>query len=188
MMKRSCSFVCRLTLVLGSWLLIAGWSAPTIVYADGPAPTPDHGKCVTCHENLYFLHDTGNWYCLKESPMSCVDCHGGDPTARTQELAHAGRAAHPVVNEDISKCQECHPEECSERMRIFDQTAGINEVRVAIPYTPRITLEVTSAAGVEKRENFTAWMNAWEILPILLLAGAALIAYFIHRKRMTVRR
>jgi hypothetical protein len=177
-----------LTLLSGTWLLIAGLSTPAIVHADEPLPAPDHGKCITCHENLYFLHDTGNWYCLKESPMACVDCHGGDPLAVTQDLAHANRAAHPVINEDISKCQQCHPEECSERLGIFDRTAGIDYVRVAMPYTPRAGKVSAPATADEDREGFIAWMNAWEILPILLLSGAALSAYAIHKRHAAIRK
>lgn len=188
MTQRSRSFVYRLILALGSCLLFAGLSAPKIVHADDPLPTPDHGNCITCHENLYFLHDTGNWYCLKESPMSCVNCHGGDSLAMTQELAHADRAAHPVINEDISKCQQCHPEECSERLGIFDRTAGIDEVMVAMPYTPRVSVVSASSAPAEDREGFIAWMNAWEILPILLLSGAALSAYVIHKRHTAIRK
>ena len=64
-------------LVIGVFILLVMVSTPATVYADDPHPTSDNGNCITCHEDLYFLHDTGNWYCLKESPMACVDCHGG---------------------------------------------------------------------------------------------------------------
>ncbi|HCW06819.1 MAG TPA: hypothetical protein DGG95_05585 [Cytophagales bacterium] len=169
-------------------MLIAILSMPTIVYADDPDPPPNQGKCITCHEDLYLLHDTGNWFCLREAPMSCVDCHGGNPLATTQELAHVDRAAHPVINEDISKCQECHPEECTERVQIFDQTAGISEVMVAMPYTPKATAKISSEIPVESREDQNAWLNIWEILSILLLASTALGAYILHKRRVRTRK
>ncbi|RPI94707.1 MAG: hypothetical protein EHM40_05555 [Chloroflexi bacterium] len=140
-------------------------------------------NCSSCHENLYFLHDTGNWFCLRESPMTCVDCHGGDPKAVTQELAHSNRAAHPVINEDVSKCQECHPEECDERVEIFDQTAGISLVRVAAPYTPVHSTERTDniADAAQTEEQSGGLLLFWEIIPLVVIAGLALITYLIRR-------
>lgn len=109
-----------------------------------PAPTQarsspqvdDGSKCVTCHEDLYQLHDTGKAYCLKDSPMACVDCHGGNPNALTKEEAHYNRAAHPVINDDDKKCYECHPAQAEERVLEFGQVAGIKEIKVAIPCEP----------------------------------------------------
>jgi hypothetical protein len=146
---------------------------------------PTHGSennCMNCHEDLYFLHDTGNWFCLRESPMRCVDCHGGDPQAVTEETAHLDRAAHPVINEDVSKCQECHPEECNERVELFDQTAGISRVLVAAPYTPvhsteRIDHETADALQQEQPGGLPLF---WEVIPLALLVSLALIMYVIR--------
>ena len=34
---------------------------------------------MSCHEDLYFLHDTGKLFCLNEkTAMNCVGCHGGN--------------------------------------------------------------------------------------------------------------
>jgi hypothetical protein len=109
----------------------------------------DHGTCIKCHEDLYFLHDTGNWFCIRESPMRCVDCHGGDPFAINKEEAHTNRKAHPIINGDISKCQECHPAECNERLVKFETVAGISDVRVALPYQARTTAIPTQAMETE---------------------------------------
>lgn len=173
---------------LGALLLFAILSKPTIVFANETVPTPNHGSCINCHEDLYFLHDTGNWYCLRESPMSCVECHGGDPSATTQEQAHIDRAAHPVLNDDISKCQECHPQECAERMQIFDQTAGISDVLVAMPYIPRTSMDLSSTIPTERHEDRNGWLNSWELLPVLVLVGAAVAVYIVHKKRGAVRK
>lgn len=85
-MKRQISSMLVLPVLITALIFIP-LSTPTVVSADAPAPTPVQGNCIACHEDLYFLHDTGKWYCLKESPMSCVDCHGGDPSATTREDA-----------------------------------------------------------------------------------------------------
>ena len=183
MLKGKCSLI-RLISALGLLLLIAPLSRPTIAYANEHAPTPRQENCINCHEDLYFLHDTGNWYCLKESPMSCVDCHGGDLLATTQEQAHIKRTAHPVLNDDISKCQECHPEECTERVKLFDRTAGISQVLVAAPYTPADSIEESAAVGVgltQQEQQPSRLPVFWEIIPLALLAGLALTIYLIRR-------
>jgi hypothetical protein len=178
---------------LGIFFLFLLLSKPKAAYADELAPTPDEESCVSCHEDLYFLHDTGNWYCLKESPMSCVDCHGGDPLATTAERAHLDRAAHPVINDEISKCQQCHPEECAERVQLFDQTAGISQVMVAAPYTPAYLIEEGAAQSVgspQQEQQPGGVLIFWEVVPLALLAGLALTIYLIYRhvsKRSTER-
>jgi hypothetical protein len=170
--------------VIGVLLLAAVLPAHSVAYADGQNPMPDNANCISCHEDLYFLHDTGNWFCLKESPMSCVNCHGGDPLAGTKELAHANRAAHPVLNDDISKCQECHPDECTERMQIFDQTAGISEVLVALPYSPAlvpVTGQSQDKPEIDLMERINK-ISLMEMLTPVLLIGIAMMVYIIHRK------
>lgn len=186
MMKRQISSLLVLPVMIAALIFIP-LSMPTVLSADAPAPTPVQGNCVGCHENLYFLHDTGNWYCLRQSPMSCVDCHGGNPAATTREDAHISRAAHPVVNDDISRCQQCHPAECTERMRIFDQNAGISEVLVAMPYTPRTEPGLEPAISTHQPEERGVLTDFPELLPILLLLGGAAIVYFIHTHRLSPR-
>jgi hypothetical protein len=164
-------------------LVIATVFLNTPAHAQSVPANGSEDKCMSCHENLYFLHDTGNWFCLRESPMRCVDCHSGDPEAVTQEKAHSNRAAHPVINEDVSKCQECHPEECAERVELFDQTAGISQVRVAAPYTPIHLMERTDneTADMPQQEQSGALLLFWEIIPLVVIAGLALITYLIRR-------
>jgi len=144
----------------------------------------DKSNCANCHENLYFLHDTGNWFCLRESPMSCVDCHGGDPEAVTRETAHTDRAGHPVINADVSKCQECHPEECDERVELFDQTAGISQIRVAAPYIPVYSTGDDDRVGIDGQEQEpSSLLIFWEIISPVLLTSLALAIYFVARRR-----
>lgn len=159
-------------------LFTAAFTQSALAQAQDP-PAVTNDKCLNCHENLYFLHDTGNWYCMRELPMTCTQCHGGNPGALTQEEAHTGRAAHPVLNEDISKCQECHPEKCDERVELFSQVAGIDEVLVAEPYTFAPPANEPVAMPFQDQPTFT-WINLLEILPIVLVAGAALIIYGVY--------
>lgn len=144
----------------------------------------NQNNCVSCHEDLYFLHDTGKWFCLRESPMDCVDCHGGDPEAITQDTAHLRREAHPVINDDISKCQECHSEDCEERVETFDQTAGISQILVARPLAPTNLPNPDGVVTVTMPEqNPNRFLPFWEIIPLTLVSGLVLIIYFVARRR-----
>jgi hypothetical protein len=153
-----------LSILLLSFLLLTV-TPPALVYADELPPIASQGKCVNCHENLYFLHDTGKWFCLRDSPMACVDCHGGNPNAITKDTAHADRASHPILNENIAKCQECHPEVSSERVQIFRDVAGVGPVKVAAAYVPAVnTSESHVALAVGQKEPF-----ANRVLPLTIL-------------------
>ena len=184
MLKRKASFVQTASFLTGILLLLlVTFSTPTTVRADGP--TPNNGTCVTCHEDLYFLHDTGNWFCLKESPMACVDCHGGDPNTLDKDLAHTKRAPHPIINEDVTKCQQCHPEQCTERVALFDKAAGISNVLVAAPYTPSYASQVLEKGfppADQKAEGTNRWLGAMELLSALLVSGTALGIYIYYRR------
>lgn len=166
-------------------LVLSALAVPINADADTPEPPPDNGNCISCHEDLYYLHDTGKYFCLNESPMACVDCHGGNPQATTQEEAHTLRAAHPVINEDISKCQECHPEQCMERIKIFDQNAGFSDtVLVAGPSLPQFPAEqsVPAPAAEESVEN--DWMIlVMEAVAVVMVIGLAVALYFYQRAR-----
>ncbi len=122
------------TIFVGMLLALAlAFIAPGQTRASSPVQVNDGSKCVTCHEELYYSHDTGKAFCLSDSPMSCVDCHGGDPTAVTKETAHFDRNAHPIINDDDKKCYECHPAQAAERVQTFEKVAGVNQVLVAQP-------------------------------------------------------
>jgi hypothetical protein len=114
--------------------------------------------------------------------MRCVDCHGGDPSSLKQEEAHTNRTAHPVINENVSKCRECHPAECEDRVREFDQVAGISNVRVALPYQP------LSAVNAEESEQaqpagYPGWLSVAEVTAPILISGLVLVIYLAHRRR-----
>jgi hypothetical protein len=173
--------------IAGFALLVLPLFLATPAYAQSPAQDVDNGNCIKCHEDLYFLHDTGNWFCIRESPMPCVACHGGDPTATTQESAHYDRSAHPVVNEDISKCQECHEDEdeCCECVSKFDQVAGINQVKLVSPVTDfGASDQIPGLPAIEEQEPVN-WLLILEILPLVVIASLALTIYIVHKVRHT---
>lgn len=171
----------KTALTIGIFSALVSLAMPAVVYADDPIPAPNNGNCVTCHEDLYFLHDTGNWFCLKESPMSCVDCHRGNPSTLDKDLAHTQRAARPIIHDDVTICLQCHPNECYDRVEFFDKNAGISKVLVAAPYTPSYStgfIPVTAA-----KQNPSMVPIYWEVMPLILIAGLAIIIYCVARKR-----
>lgn len=167
-------------------ILILSIAMSSSAYAQLHSPQTGDNNCINCHADLYFLHDTGKWFCIRESPMQCVDCHGGDPYAITQEAAHANRKAHPVINDDVSKCQECHPEECDERVSKFDQQAGISKVLVAEPYQPIMPIIVSgqpSAALESQPVKPASWFSAMEIVVLVVIMGLALSVFALRKAR-----
>jgi hypothetical protein len=182
--KKSFSF-CLLVAALGFSLLLLPFFAVSPAQAGSLTQDIDNGNCIKCHEDLYFLHDTGNYFCIRESPMRCVDCHGGDPVATTQETAHFDRSAHPIVNEDISKCQECHTEEeeCCECISKFDQLAGIKEVKLVSPVpVSSVPNQTTGLTPFEEQDPFSGLLTL-EILPLFVIISIALTIYILHKAR-----
>lgn len=169
-------FILALPIVL---LLAMAGVAPALAGGTQPVP-PTQEKCLVCHENLYFLHDTGKYFCLRESPMACTDCHGGDPTALTRDAAHAGRNPHPIVNQDIHKCAECHPAQSSARAAYFEKVAGIEPVLIASSYQPSIPADAPLLPEtVEPASNDWTFLLNW--LPAAALSVLAFASYLIYR-------
>lgn len=148
-------------------------------------PQTESPACLKCHEDLYYLHDTGKWYCINEASDRCVLCHGGDPTTLVKEEAHYNRAAHPVINEDISKCQQCHPTDCNEHVVMFEQVAGINPVRVAVAYTPSLFVEAESTLMQRNGPNWEEilrWSLTGGTMLLLLIGSIALYCRMQDKK------
>lgn len=129
----------------------------------------EESTCLSCHENLYYLYDTGKWFCVAQAPMRCVNCHGGDPTALDQAAAHLSRTAHPIINGDTTTCQHCHVGDCAEHVQQFDRIAGISQnIKAATSMRP-----VSAALEPTTKPAASEWN------PIILLwslGGVALLA------------
>ena len=143
----------------------------------------DNGNCITCHEQLYYLHDTGNWFCICESPMRCVDCHGGNPAATTEETAHYDRSAHPVINEDISRCETCHVEECADRVNTLDKKVRISEVKEATYIPVSSVSNPTESLPAANEPKPVDWVLVFEIVPVVILGVVALTIYLVNKFR-----
>jgi hypothetical protein len=146
----------------------------------------DQPACIHCHEDLYYLHDTGKWFCISQSPMQCIGCHGGDPTATTKEAAHQNRTAHPVINGDTTTCRQCHIEDCAERVSAFDTIAGISPVvLVSTPIGPAPAVPNVVAPVPQAVEQTTP---VWDWPVVLVIALLALGLVVLVWRRLHLRR
>lgn len=119
-------------------LVIWGIAQPAEVHAAQTDFQETDNSCLTCHEDLYQLHDTGCWYCMTDAHKDrCVDCHEGNPTTAKEEAAHLGLLNHPQENNG-EKCLECHsPEEKEVMLATFESSSGGFDTAIKMqPYTP----------------------------------------------------
>jgi len=128
-----------IVVLIVAFLALAYWGLvfPTEVHAAGLASFTADNSCLSCHEDLYYLHDTGTWYCMSEPHKDrCVDCHEGNPSVFKEEESHVGLLAHPQEN-DGAKCLECHTqEEANVVMAKFEANQRFDTVIHAEPYIP----------------------------------------------------
>jgi len=168
-----------IAVLAGTLALLVTWTAPAHAQSHTPQAEPE---CISCHENMYYLHDTGKWFCLhEETPMTCTGCHGGNPTAATKETAHFNRRAHPIINENTSKCSECHPQQSSERVAIFAQEAGISPVMVSEPYKPSYTIAEAQPIPVTGNDQPSGWVPAIAGILFIFMIGSILIIYILFK-------
>lgn len=149
-------------------IMILGFSQPANVHAAMDLQKTADNSCLTCHEDQYYLHDTGCWYCMTDAHKDrCVDCHEGDPAALMEEAAHIGLIKHPQEN-DGAKCLECHnPEEKEEMMATFEAAyGGFDTVVKAEAYTPTHFVKTGFPAVVEA--NPLVEYAGWLVLGVLL--------------------
>lgn len=77
-------------------------------------------SCLTCHFGIEEMHP---W-----EPLSCTDCHGGDPKAETREAAHV-KPKKPLPNDErVLPLDWADPEylrfKNPTNLRVIDQTCG----------------------------------------------------------------
>lgn len=116
-------------------LLVSAWIVFPVQGSAALPDTPVANSCLTCHEGLYYLHDTGKWYCITDHKDRCVNCHEGDPATLNKDASHLGLVAHPQENNG-EKCLECHPQDSTARLAKLASLGGYKEVSAPISYKP----------------------------------------------------
>lgn len=130
----------RWTFVLLAALLVATWAVLPKSVSAAQTVTPPTNSCMTCHEDLYYLHDTGKWYCVTEHKDRCVNCHEGDASTLDEKASHAGLVAHPQQNNG-EKCLECHPQDAGKRLATFAKLGGYKTIHAVEPYAPAVAVD-----------------------------------------------
>ena len=141
------------------------------------APVADStsNSCFTCHEDLYYLHDTGKAYCLAEHVERCVNCHEGNPTSLNEEASHQGLIAHPQQNNG-QKCNQCHPQDAQVRLETFASLAGYKPVIQASQYT--VGAESTNGFPAISEPNALFQSLPWVAGAIVLFGVWLLLVLF----------
>lgn len=127
------------------WILILSVPVLVVMFAllilpvrasAAQATEPATNSCLTCHEDLYYLYDSGKLYCLTDHTDRCTNCHEGNATVMKEEEAHVGLVVHPQ-EKDGEKCLECHSAQVTQdRLAIFASEGGFDTVIKAEAYTP----------------------------------------------------
>jgi hypothetical protein len=149
-------------------VLLAILSLPVDVSAAPPTNVTSN-SCLSCHEDLYYLHDTGKYYCITEHKDRCVNCHEGDASVMSKEESHLGLLAHPQ-KDNGAKCQECHTEDVQTRLATFAIQGGYKAIIESESYTPSSTAE----AGFPE----TSEPNLMEKIP-WLVGGVVLFGFWL---------
>jgi hypothetical protein len=166
MMGKNCLALLVGVLALGLLL----YTAPVSAQSETP---PDEEACVACHENLYLLHDTGKWYCLCSIEARCTYCHGGDPSATDEELAHAGMVVEPA-NQEAAICQDCHPQDYLSRVEKFTSLAGINTEQHPCPTALALSMS-TDFSKIEPHPLLVQEpLRPWQLLGLAAVLMALL--------------
>ena len=168
-------FVFLATLFFVSFTIL---SLPDQVSA-GPVLDSTSNSCFTCHEDLYYLHDTGKSYCLTDHTDRCMNCHEGDATVMNKDASHIGLVTHPQ-KDDGAKCQQCHTEDFQARLDTFASLGGFKTVIKAEPYIPA-TEAVGEYPGVPG-ENQLVHNWGW-LAGAIVLFGFWLVLVFLSPQK-----
>jgi hypothetical protein len=96
-------------------------------------------SCINCHETQAKnpVRTQGQWH-IQHNTLGCEACHGGDPSATSQETAHAGQISNPL--EAGTACFLCHPDDSQEKIASY---------MALVTPEPTAEPEVTPTAAVE---------------------------------------
>jgi len=142
--------------------LLAGLQAALIIPAQASTPAGS-STCISCHEEQYYLYDTGRWYCVTEAQTRCVNCHAGYESSLDKQEAHTGLISNPL-RDGGKNCQACHGQ---------DSEAYIQKVVAHTGYHVPIQVEFEPAPV----SALSAWPLAEKAQPPFWLIPAAVALF-----------
>ena len=153
--------------------ILANVRGATVVYAQLPMAT---SSCITCHEDQYYLYDSGKWYCVSEAQERCVNCHAGNFNTLNKEEAHTGLIAKPL-SDGGQRCQTCHAQDTEMLIQKTISLTGYHAQIKTEAYIPQISAsnnQPTSLPGSSESQ-----------VPLWFIPAA--IAVFIFWARLIIR-
>ena len=162
------------SILVGYALLIPGGTGQALAQEKIP---PEDTSCINCHENQYYLYDSGKWYCLRETKVGCTECHRGRPDTMIEESAHIGLIANPLVN-DAAVCQKCHPDDYRAKVQTYTSIAGISPTpRPYATCTPSALISQSEEGAGRTRLLRTLPPGAWQLAGLSSLGVAFLVLF-----------
>ena len=173
MLTKTNRWIFALTVTL--FVVLFGMLSRPVQVSAAQATDSTPNSCLTCHEDLYYLHDTGKLYCLTDHTDRCASCHEGNAAVMNKEQSHQGLIAHPQENNG-EKCLECHTQQDAQtRLATFESEGGFGTVIKADAYTP--PMEVAAGFPDVPEANSFVGKLPW-LAGALVLFGFWLILFF----------
>jgi len=139
-------------------VLLYAIQAVKIAYAQSSAPTAS--VCITCHEDQYYLYDSGKWYCIAEAQDRCENCHAGNAGEVHKTEAHLGLIAHPLTDGG-QRCQTCHAGDTEKFIQAVISRTGYQAPLQVEPYVPIIPVD--PAAPISLPVSSEPFISLWLI-------------------------
>lgn len=140
---------------------------------------PSSLACITCHENQYYLYDTGTWYCITEARDRCVNCHAGDASALTKPEAHAGLVANPL-GDGGTRCLDCHAVDAKARIQ---KVVGFTGYHASIPEKPYIPNQTTASGFPTALDSSDGPGASLWVIPVTLVIFTTWLFLVIRSSR-----
>jgi hypothetical protein len=173
MSAKSMLFLLFIVVLAGMLALLAMEAAPVRAQCGNPQPS----TCTTCHAQQDPVNDKGEWHIIHARQDLCVNCHGGNASAKDKDLAHESLMAHPL--EDIyTDCHSCHPDYAT-RAAQFAPILGVTPGSCATP----TSVVIGNASGGLPPDNIITPANLNSAFPspqhfLLISGGLALLIFF----------
>ncbi len=155
--------------------ILVGVKGVTNALAKSPNETPEPA-CISCHENQYYMYDSGCWYCITESRDRCVNCHGGDGDSLNEQEAHTGLISNPLGH-GSDHCATCHGEDTDELVQELISHTGYHESLENVPYVSDVP--VTDAFPEQYQSFDEVRGNLW-LVPTAMVLVVFCLAFLIR--------
>ncbi len=157
-----------IALALGILLMVgflAGVQSVTVVRAQS-STSVSSSACMSCHEDQYYLYDTGRWYCVTEAQERCVNCHTGNVDTLNKQEAHTGLIANPL-SDGGQHCQTCHAQDTETYIQNVTSQTGYHAPLEVEPYIPLAANALPLSSLLSSEQTTPFWFAPAAIVVFL---------------------